>query len=746
MKSVTTVFDSGEGCDPAGEEAAPDGRVISALRRGDAQERSTFRSLLPARTASLVSSGRSLFSSGRRLLGRPGPRAARNLKAALGAFALAIVASAIGKGFYFVAIAHRAGSAFHASAVWGALVLASFAGWGSGLNALVFPRQRADWGLRCAWGWGIALASGGTLCAFGLARRRALEIFIALGLLLLVASLARANALWAQRPLGYSARRIWRDAPYLLGAAAVFALGATLYLQSILDRNFNGNDEGVAYFGFAREILEGGTLSQPFSFRRLSVYGGKSLLDAIQMVVDVPYAEPQRGRQGARRSHGARARGRARRGGAGGAPGRSFSLTLLLVVWLPDTRVNTGAQMTGAVFFFGLYRTMTWPPVKPANGWRSALPIALLAAGACTLRQNYLPSIGVLLIVAYGSEIVRAVRTDRVAARAALADAAATAGLLVLFLAPWWALSQRWVGSFLFPIVKGNYNAAYGLLDSLNKFEWLHYVWTNVGHCLPVKGVPIFLAAALSMRDRGRRKPFFALGVAAVVGFAMLIVSFPDSDAANNGRYYFGFTFPAILAICLAAADLAADWRLRARGDSGRIATIALVVVGLGVQLYEDRDARLHAYDGFLSQLQPAFDSPPAWERSVQPAAYKAVQDAVPAHEPVGAMVDSACELDYARNRIELFDIVGAVGPGQGLPLLDGPEAVASYLLSKGYRYVIVVHPDTAKTSSIVETTGRSSCARACRCGSDRPASTSPRSTTSTSCARRAFTSRTRAE
>ena len=60
------------------------------------------------------------------------------------------------------------------------------------------------------------------------------------------------------------------------------------YLASIVDGNFNTNDDTLCYFGFVREILDRGTLSQPFSFRRESVYGGQQLLQAIQLAIPVP--------------------------------------------------------------------------------------------------------------------------------------------------------------------------------------------------------------------------------------------------------------------------------------------------------------------------------------------------------------------------------------------------------------------------------------------------------------------------
>src|SRR5262249_41415905 len=79
---------------------------------------------------------------------------------------------AVAKLFHAVVFTHGVRNAVFASVIWGALLLLSFTGWGTALNTWLFPRQRADFGLRCAWGWGIAVALGGLGCALGLAKRR----------------------------------------------------------------------------------------------------------------------------------------------------------------------------------------------------------------------------------------------------------------------------------------------------------------------------------------------------------------------------------------------------------------------------------------------------------------------------------------------------------------------------------------------------------------------------------------------
>ena len=364
--------------------------------------------------------------------------------------------------------------------VWGALLLASFVGWGGALNTWLFPRVRADLGLRCAWGWGIAVAEGGLLCLLGSARRPVLVAFTATGLLVPGwPTLVRAlRALGHEGPGcgGGALLLIAADAPFLAGSAAIFQLGVLLAYAAVFNPAFNVNDDPLAYFQFAREIIEGGTLTQPFSLRRISAYSGKSLLDALTLAIDVPPTYLHLLDKGlALLTVLALVFGHARssRRGARGV----YLLAMLFVVSLPDTGINSSSMMTAVVFFLGLYRTMAWEPVAQARGLRAALPVALLAAGACTLRQNYLTTIAALLVVAYSpahpprpapAPFPRRPRSAR------CGTPPSPRRCWSLFLSPWWALSWRWCGTFLFPMRKGFYNPRLLVLfPRLSAAEWM---------------------------------------------------------------------------------------------------------------------------------------------------------------------------------------------------------------------------------------------------------------------------------
>jgi hypothetical protein len=615
------------------------------------------------------------------------------------ALVVAVFLWKLGSAFVRVAIHHQATSAFFASATWGLLVLASFAGWGATLNAVLFPRDRADWGLRCAWGWAAAVAIGGALCAVRLAGRGALEAVVALGLVGLGVELARAYRAWTRRNVWRWLRRASSEASFSVGAAAVFAVGCVTYLASIVNGDFNTNDDTLCYFGFAREILDRGTLTQPFSFRRISVYGGQQLLDAVQIAIPVPDTHLHLLDQGmALLAVMALLVGHVK---ASRRTSRAvILLALLLAVTLPEIRANTGAAMTGVVFFLGLYRTLTWAPVQRGQGLRDGVIVALLAAGACALRQNYLAPIGILLLLEYGAPIAASVRLRplRVDAKA-VRRAALTAAMIGLFLAPWWAMAQRWCATFLFPIVAGTYNPDYDFFKPLKLFDELKYIWANACYCLPVKAVPLFLVAALTSIDRARSRTLVHFAIATFVGVAMLIQHYPDVDAATCARYYFGFTFAALLAIALEVGSSSPARAPRAvRGArADRAVGLPLIVAAVALQLYADRDATTKQFDGYLTAIQKEWEQPASpWTPPEPDPAYATLQAAVPEGARIATMVDQYDRFDLRRNEVESLDMIGAVSPPPGLPLFRSADAVADYLVAQGYRYLIVVHPDAA--------------------------------------------------
>src|SRR5688500_7183124 len=261
---------------------------------------------------------------------------------------------------------------FAATAVWGLLILAAFAGWGGAIGQRLFGRSDVDFGLRAAWGMALAIFLGGVACLFTIASPGMIFAFVAIGV-------ALAGVQW------FRSRSRPRISVLLLLCAAAALLQ---YVGSIGNARFNPNDDFIAYFPFAKQILQQGTLFDPFSTRRVMSFGGQSFLHAM-VLAGSPGFRLHLFDQGiclllaALLVAGERKTGR---------PLWPVLLALLLLITLPDIRANTYPQMSGVVVFYGLYRTMMW--LDSLEGDRrplaSAALIALMATAACTLRSNYI--------------------------------------------------------------------------------------------------------------------------------------------------------------------------------------------------------------------------------------------------------------------------------------------------------------------------------------------------------------------
>jgi hypothetical protein len=67
---------------------------------------------------------------------------------------------------------------------------------------------------------------------------------------------------------------------------------------------------------------------------------------------------------------------------------------------------------------------------------------------------------------------------------------------------------------------------------------------------------------------------------------------------------------------------------------------------------------------------------------------YAALQRSVPEHATLLVLLDQPYRLDFKRNRVFLLDQPGNVSPPPHLPIGQGPQALARYLLDQGIRYV----------------------------------------------------------
>jgi hypothetical protein len=577
------------------------------------------------------------------------------------------------------------------AALWGFVLLTSFAGWGGLVARIAFPGRAPDLGLRLVWGAAANLAAGGLLCLLSVATSAVLSTMVVGGaVLLLIETWA-----WARgRPVAFPAVASGRwPAGVLVALSALGVLAIVQYLAGAAALDLQYNDDYAAYLVFPKKILATGTLIEPFALRRMSAQGGQSFLQALVLIGSAnPMQVPLFDLGISLLLVIALILGAA----DGKTPRAVWTLPVLLAVTVPDIRINSGSEMSGVIFFLGLVRTVTWTGALERPRAR-AVVLALLAVAACTLRQSYLVTAAMFLAILYAPALIAAVRTRAPAAWAEVKVAATAAAAFVLFVAPWALLAFRSNRTFLFPLANGNYRPEYGhMVRNSELLSRIKFFWLNICHCHPVYSLPLFLLAGLLIPWRATGGALPALLGAGALGFASIVYSFPLSDQVNIARYYFAFDLACVLAILMAGLS----WYWTApRADRARaLIPAALVIAALAIQVQESHGAIQSDYNKMFDAINAALRRKSSIAE--RDGRYVELQATIPAGAPVLVMLDEPFWMDFRRNPVLLVDLPGAASPAPGMPL-DEDEAMVRYLEAQGLRYLAFVR--ATKSASLYQ-------------------------------------------
>jgi hypothetical protein len=567
-----------------------------------------------------------------------------------------------------------------AGGAWGLALVVSSAGWGAWLRRRLVPRLDVDWGLRIAWGLALTVAVGGLLCLATLARRPVMLSWVFGGV-----ALAAREALLADQAAVDKLRRPWRlvprrwDTPVV---AALLAVVALLYAGAAGLAIANPSDDWVAYLPFIRMIQDTGTLIDPFSVRRMAAYGGQSYLQTLARL-GADDAQVHLFDQGiCLLGLVALVLGSAREAPAAS---RLVRLVLLVViVMLPDVRINTASEMSGVFGFVALARTMVLVDRAGLRDARAGLLVALVAAFVCTLRQNYLLVTGFML----AALTLRGGEPWLVRRRTMLT----VAGLTAACLAPWAALALRSNHTFLFPFLPGNYDPSYAALTAPASWAARVTVYLHAAfHDDPIRSMPLLLIAAPAVARAWHRRALLGLWAGAIVGFAVLALSLPDADNFTLSRYGFAFIVAFALVTGLAAAE-----HLSQPSRRPDYAVLGLVLIAFALQIMGTHEVAAKKLASAVERFTAGDPNRPPLPAGGDEI--RRMQAAVPAGERMLVMIERPYLLDYARNPITHIDLPGAASPRPRMPLAAGGEQVAGYLLAQGIRYFAFVRPEKAQS------------------------------------------------
>jgi hypothetical protein len=594
---------------------------------------------------------------------------------ALGVSAAAVFLSAA------VLIAPQRFDEVAAASIWGLAIVLCFAGWGALVARRLVPELDVDWGLRVAWGLALTLTVGGLLCFCGVARRPVLLVWIFAGIALALREILvvgwpwrKGRRPWAELPCGWEA--------FLVAGTVVVAL--YVYVGSTARAIPNPSDDWPAYLPFIRRLLQAGTFVDPFSVRRMAAYGGQSYLQAMTLIV------------------ASNAQIQTFDGGiclllviglvlGFARDGRNVSwmvlvLVCLVVLMLPDNRVNSASELSGVVGFVATWRTLVLVERNGLRGFRPSLLSALPIAAVSTLRQNYLPVVAAML----GALILRGASEGE-----SWRDRGRHLGQVALLvgacLLPWAALAFRSNHTFLFPIFHGNYDPAYaGITAPSSWVVRLKFYFGALFHTDPIRTMPLLLLAGPAIAAGANRRASLGLWAGTMVGFAILALSLPDSDNYTMARYDFAYVVAFTIAIGLAASENAPKTL-----SSRDLTTFGLVIASLALQVYGNHPSGLRTLTIPIDRISAMKGAGPSLlETSSEDE--RRMQQAIPPGARLLVMIERPYLLDFARNPVELLDQPGAVSPSPGIPLQGGGEKVADYFVGLGIRYLAFSRPDKA--------------------------------------------------
>jgi hypothetical protein len=584
---------------------------------------------------------------------------------------------------------------------WALCVCLGFLGWGAGLVRVTglarLPGVPRDPGAAACLGVAFAVCCGGLVDLLRIMSPALVIGFVSIGILLAAVQYLPAIGL-PRLPTGLVARLLL-VAVLLLGAIAVF--GHVYY------PDFSRFDDYPGYLVFPEKLMASGSLGfEPFSERRLlTSLGGMYFLQALVLAGADFYffhlIDPALGvglivlmLEAAMRR-------------------RSVALAwrlgvLLFVLLLLPTIVNLTAIVLPVALMLLAYLVLEADP-EAEPGPRSLgriVALSLVAAALVAIKPAYLTWPGSFLALAYGRRLV----LDRFRLRSWY-EPAALAAMTVVLLLPWMFANLHETGTAMYPVFGngyyasryGNYPPVWTLVPPAEQFRiLLHESWT-LGPRLLASGLFFVLALRASTRSADR-------GAAGRPGAAMLtlyfllacLVMLTTIAAGTAMQDLMRYGYPGMAAmLAVAFYYMAVAGSRVTRGEAAAAVAACLVVVAGNVhgvvQYYGHAVANLG-----MAVLGPGFR--PAMlvgvlthDDGAERQAVLRMQQAIPAGAPVLERLDYPFVLDFHRNDVLVADWPGVVSPPPGMPMFQGPEKLAAYLLGVSVRYVAYAYANESK-------------------------------------------------
>jgi hypothetical protein len=483
----------------------------------------------------------------------------------------------------------------------------------------------------------------------------------------------------------------------------------------------NANDDLSAYLYLAQRLLSTGGLVDPFNVRRLDSYGGAELFQALVLRVS---------------------------GNSSGLGTEWFFFALLLVALVVRTVRRRAVLPLLVVVGIGVVCVRpvgVWANVAPTFSG-AALTLALLQVlqgsrrgvgdrGRFMVCGLLLAALLSLRLEFFVTAVVTCLLTPLciVRGRAGLVALRSLATSFGLSFVGWAVALGISSGTFLFPLVSGNWTSSalwddpsvHSLGQYLHRFvlgaEQDHWDLAILG-AVALVGLVVVSARSLVRFALDERRALTVsatvLGIAALGCAVSLLgetVTLTGAAARDIGRY----AAPSALACLLFGLEITYDAATSARrADTSGVAlarwrpvTFGAGALVLGLWLFAAfLGAPLSFYVEATSPTSPFLGGTPRaeWSSGIRLISgeqvlgdnyvlrrhpYAVLNTVVPRGADVLAAVDDPGLLDFARFTFTTLDIPGAASPAPGFPLHGGANALVGYLRARGINGIVALSP-----------------------------------------------------
>jgi hypothetical protein len=363
---------------------------------------------------------------------------------------------------------------------------------------------------------------------------------------------------------------------------------------------------------------------------------------------------------------------------------------LLVFLLIPAPTSNITSLYTGLALFLSLYRTLDWKEFPSSPFVSRLLIIAMLSAAICSLKSNFIPACVFALSCSFLCHLFG--KSNR---RIAAAEAVSTGLLVFAFMLPWMISMYQSSGTLLYPLLgRGYHQSVYG--TSLSPYSELTVPRTATLILKHLSEAPSLVLLSLGIwyflskeRKVIGREAALSLACGAVLGEVVITLA---TGGESVDRQSFPFLMGATIVLMMEGLRTREVFRGKElQGLAGLLVTVTAAALLVGS--FWDRSRLM--YVERLRNIQLGFENLPL-VTDLEVEEYKKLQGSVPAGGIILTRLDKPFLLDFRRNRVFLMDQAGEASLPPGMPLFQGSEPLASYLIAKSIRYVAYSYGDEA--------------------------------------------------